>query len=190
MSSRRFRGVALALAIAGFGVQTSARAVSQDRPERSARSYLGTLRDARVSQTPDGRIVITLDAEGDLRGHITLNLTAREDGKLAGTWAFVVAYLQDLTPDGRIAIPTPPPLEEHESHAEHREYAKFVREGTIQGTVADVALRIGADGNPQGLELADLVVLNGSMTLAGAAGSGRLAFVAGETPKTTFILTF
>jgi hypothetical protein len=150
----------------------------------------GALGPERISRIPDGRVVITLDATGDLRGHLTLNLTRGEDGKLRGSWAFVVAYLQDLTPDGRISLPAPPPLDEHGSHAEHREYATFVREGTIQGTVADVALRIGADGHPQGLELADLVVVNGSMTFAGAAGTGRLAFVAGETPKTTFILTF
>jgi hypothetical protein len=182
--------LALACAIAGVVAQSSARVVTQDRPARSARTYLGTLAEPRVSTTEDGRTVISLDAAGDLRGHLTLNLTRREDGSLTGDWAFVVAYLQDLTADGSITLPTPAPLAEHEHHAEHREYAKFVREGTVQGTVESVTLRTGPDGRPLGLELADLNVTAGSMNFAGAAGTGRLTFVVGDAPKTTFTLTF
>jgi hypothetical protein len=56
----------------------------------------------------------------------------------------------------------------------HREYIKFVNDGTINGTVQTASLRYGPDGSIIGLSAAQLVVESGSVTFTGATGGGEI----------------
>jgi hypothetical protein len=189
MQTRSLRVLALAIALGIPSVQPSTvRAVQQDH---QVRGYLGTLANGRGSTTDEGRVVLTLEAAGDLRGLITVTLSRGADDTLSGTWAMTVAYVQDLTADGSIALDVPH-MEPHEDHAEHREYMKFMRDGSLQGTISGAALRFDERGRPCGLDRAELLVSAGSVKYAGARGNGSITFSTGPDggAATNYSFTF
>jgi hypothetical protein len=167
-----------ALVLGALLVQgAAAGALTQDRP---VRNYQGTLSQARLSQMPDGHTVVSFDVAGDLRGVLTLNLTGGDGSGLSGTWAMKVAYLQDLNPDGSPAsVPQPEPGPD-EDHALHREYVKLMNDGSLQGTVSGVAIRLDDAANVIGVD-GLVVVTAGSVKYAGAQGTGSFS-MSGTTP--------
>jgi hypothetical protein len=126
------------------------------------------LAGARVSNVSAARVVVTMEASGDLRGLLTLTLD-RVDGHLAGEWALVVRYLQDFDDDGN---PTAPDFDH--SDGEPHEHFQLVDKGTLSGPIADGALATDAEGTITGVTV-QLGVSEGSLTFQGAAGSGWAA---------------
>ena len=179
MQTQYVRLVSVAAVLAVLAFQTSAvRAIQQ--PDHQVRGYVGTLSHPRVSNSPDGHVIVSLDVNGDIRGQLTLNLANGGGGGLDGTWALMASYLQDLNPDGSVN-PTPSHLEPNEDHAEHREYIQFVNDGSLQGTITGVAIRTDAGGAPTGIDAAQVVVSAGTVKFTGAKGSGGFT-VTGTDP--------
>jgi hypothetical protein len=134
-----------------------------------------TLTGARVSDSA-GRLVIAMNARGDLRGLVTLTLSVGPDGTItSGDWALVVSHLEDLNPDGTVAVvneeephehseePSDGPLEEHHdesSGGEHHEFIRFVNKGTLGGDITGGFVGTGADGA--------LALVNVQLQLTGA----------------------
>jgi hypothetical protein len=172
MPLRLLRRAAFTLAVGALVFQTSA--TRAQTTGRSPQSYVGTLSHARVSTTPGGHLIVSTESDGDLRGMLTLDLAPGEDGSLSGTWVLLVAYVQDTTQDGSIALDVPH-TEPTDVHAEHREYFKFMRDGSVQGTVSGVTLLTGPDGQTSGISAAQLTVTAGSLKFAGAHGNGSIA---------------
>lgn len=186
------RATLIAIGMCGLA---SASPASQAAPQSTAPAAVGhqvTLTAARVSTLADGRIVISMNAAGDLRGLMTLTLDPNGAGSYTGRWALVVGFLQDLNPDGTVATAPPEIHEDPTQHAQHREYARIVRRGTLTGDVSQATLRVADDGRLAGVQFAQLTVASGSMTFAGASGYGTMAafYNAGAFAGSSLTLTF
>jgi hypothetical protein len=158
---------------------------------RTPRTYTGTLEEPRMTTEESGRVVVSMESKGDLRGMITFELEPDgAGGALKGKWALVVAYVQDLNPDGTAA----PQVEPHPhvaepaggDHQEHHEYVRFVREGTVFGDVISATLR----GDGTGIDVAQLIVSNGSIKFASATGAGLVTLSTTDAATTTITLNF
>ena len=160
---------------------------------RTPQSYAVTLTTPRITTDANGHVVASLEAQGDLRGMITFELDPDgAAGAMTGKWAFVVAYVQNVNADGTVATEVVDHHEDmHNNDTEHhREYIRFVRQGTVFGTVSTAKLRTGADGAVEGIDFAQLVVANGSMTFASATGVGSITVSPLDTTVTSLSLTF
>jgi len=147
------------------------------------------LSHARVS-VQDQRVVLTMVAEGDLKGLLTLTLTDVDAaGRGSGEWALVVAYAQELTrvaegPTGGEALVDPDEA--------HSEWLRLVDEGTLSGRVTGAAVSFDAAGVPVAIQ-AELPLLRGSLRFEGASGSGWLDAAAlddGATSSGSLSLSF
>jgi hypothetical protein len=77
--------VTLAAALFNEGGRLSAQT-------RTPQLHAGTLAQPRVTRDANGRVVISMEARGDLRRLITFELDPTGDGSTyAGKWALVVA---------------------------------------------------------------------------------------------------
>jgi hypothetical protein len=128
-----------------------------------------TLSRAQVSRGPDGRVVITSDASGDLRGAFTLSVTSvAPDGSIRGEWALVNSYIEDLLGAGH---------SESDGHEEHDE-GHFVGEvlvnrGTLNGEVTGGTLTFDSGGRVASASSVQLTVTLGSLTFSGIqSGTG------------------
>lgn len=136
-------------------------------------SHTQDLSGVRVSTPADGRLVVNLEATGDLPGLLTLNLRVDGDGSLRGDWAFVVRYVDNTDPE----TGEEPPAHGHdgESHEgeehPHRDYVRIVDRGTMAGTIDGATVTLGADGTLTDLSAA-LTILQGSLEFEGATGNG------------------
>jgi hypothetical protein len=159
---------------------------------RTPRAYLVTLTTPRITSDANGHVVASMEAQGDLRGMITLELDPDGAGAMKGKWAFVVAYVQNVHKDGTIATEVVDPHEDmHNNDTEHhREYIRFVRKGTVYGDVSTATLRSNADGTIAGINFAQLVVANGSMTFESATGVGSITVSPLDITVTSLSLTF
>lgn len=189
MRSRVFGRLMLFLILGAAIVDNGARTVAQTR---TARLYSGTLVQPRATRDDTGHVVISMEAQGDLRGVMTFELDPTSEGSTyQGKWALAVAYLQDLNADGTNAADVP----RHEDDAEHdrdhpRENVRFVREGTIFGSVAGLMLLTAADGAIDGIASAQIEVAHGTLAFKAAAGAGAVARPSLDSRVTTLSLTF
>ena len=130
----------------------------------SPRDYVSALTGARASVLPDGRIVISMDVLGDMRGLVTLTLAV--DGPTAtGTWALIVYYMDDPQSDAK-------------------------PDGMMHGTVTAATMRRSPQGRPAGVETAELVVVGGSRSFEGRTGFGRIGTWPHHPGGLTLILSF
>lgn len=136
------------------------------------------LANARVSTPADGRLVINLEAAGDLPGLLTLNLHVDGDGSLRGDWALVVRTV-DTTDPATGEEPPAAGAHQHEGDegdhegepAPHRDFVRIVDRGTMAGTIDGATVALGADGTLTDLSAA-LTILQGSLEFEVASGSG------------------
>jgi hypothetical protein len=163
-----------------------------------------TLHGGRVSDS-GGRLVITLDARGDLRGLVTLNLSVAADGTITrGDWALVVSHLEDLNPDGSVA-----PVDEEEPHQHqeessdlpfeehhdedvpHHEFIRFVNKGTLGGDVLGGFVGAGT-GGALALVNVQLRLTSATLTFASTtSGNGSVdADLGRDNGKGSLRLTF
>ena len=135
-----------------------------------------TLSGARLDMMDDGRIVVSFDASGAVRGLLTLQIQ-RGDEAVRGQWVLVSRYLQDLTPEGEVderAQDVRAALPGHELHLLHREYITIRERGTLGGSIAGGALDFDVDGRLRSIGSLELQVDGGSLEFAGQTGSASL----------------
>jgi hypothetical protein len=157
---------------------------------RTPAAYAGTLIAPRITTDANGHVVASMEMQGDLRGLITFELDPDGDsGALRGKWALVVAYEQDTNADGTPAAPAAA-HEEGGDHEGHRDYSRYVREGTVFGDITTATLRTAADGAIEGIAFAQLVVAHGSLKFATATGSGSVTTSPLDPAVTSLSLTF
>lgn len=177
--------------LAACAVFLPLRATAQT-PATTQREYLSELTGIRPDLLSDGRMVVSMDAGGDLKGRLTMTLVQGEQG-VSGTWVFVATYNEDLRADG-----TPLGADDHVSHdhddpttpESHREYSRVRRDGVITGTVASAALQRTADGQFTGVERAELVATGGTMTFKSIKASGRVGSWPSLPGALTLFLSF
>lgn len=170
------RTLCVAVMVAGL----SALITAQTTPS----TYRMTLANGHVSTAADGKLVMTFESKGDLRGLVTFTVDASGSDITGGQWAFVVRYVDYLDHDG-IAISDG---EEESIHAEsdlHAERPLFVDKGTLSGTIRGGMLTRAADGTITGVEALLLAVTGGSLTFENAAGDGSGAATDLQDPSTS-----
>jgi hypothetical protein len=185
MSSRFLATAVLAACVTVLSSGANAQAPVQ-------RDYLSELTGIRPDVLPDGRIVISMDASGDLKGRLTMTLAEGEQG-VTGTWVFVATYNEDLRADG-----TPIREDDHVAHdhddpttpESHREYSRVRRDGVIVGTATSVTLQRTADGQLVGVDRAEFVTTGGTLTFKTIKGSGRVGAWPALPGALTLLLSF
>ena|SRR5262245_31091017 len=130
----------------------------------SPRDCVSVLSGARPSLLPDGRVVISMDVLGDMRGLITLTLAV--DGATAtGTWALVVYYIDDPQSESK-------------------------PDGMMHGTVTSATVRRSAPKQLAAVETAELAIVGGSRSFEGRTGFGRIGALPARPGGLTLVLSF
>src|SRR5437867_2072969 len=88
------------------------------------------LHQAKVSVVSGSRVVVSMEASGDLRGLLTLTIDRDNNGHLSGEWALVVRYVQDVDASGN---PIKPDFDE--SQGEPQERIQLIDKGTLSGAI-------------------------------------------------------
>jgi len=180
-------------------VVCAALAVTAGAHEGPPRVSSTLLSHPRVSELPDGRVVISMAARGDLPGQLTLTLErAADPGTISGgEWALVVTRVIDDGDDddghGRGSGDHARRDDEreererggspHDDTAPHQELIRIVDLGTLAGRVIGGRLRAARRGGLWALEDVVLEVDSGSLELQGLSGEGSLAARALTTPE-------
>jgi hypothetical protein len=129
-----------------------------------------TLSRPTVSLVDDNRVVVVMDAGGDLRGALTLGIDrdASGTGVTGGEWALVVAYTEVTAHDDGDAG--------EEGVPDHHE--ELVQKGVIKGTISGGQLTLNADGSIASVGSLQLAVDGGSVTYADVTSGGGTAQLA------------
>ena len=140
-----------------FGVQ-AARARAALQPSSAHNS---TLNRPRVSYQNNGRIVVSMEVQGDIRGDLTFILDTSADGSVrSGVWSLVSSYVE--------SIPAPPG-----GGADGGGGEIFVANGTLTGKTVSASVSFNADGSVASMSVAQLSVDGGSLTFSNISqGSG------------------
>jgi hypothetical protein len=118
-----------------------------------------TLKVARVSTDANHRLVVSMDAGGDLPGELTLMIDRNPDNTIrGGDWALVVAHAEysGVAGDGDGDQPG----------------MILVRRGTVWGSISAGNVVVNSDANVITLTGLQLNLTNGSLEFDGATGSG------------------
>jgi hypothetical protein len=135
-----------------------------------------TLGSARVDLMEHGKVVISMDAVGELPGIITLTLEPSSTGGYTGTWAFMVAKVDNTDP----ATGVEPPPHGHQpvndaphltaEATPHRDYVRLVHRGDLSGTVTHAAFTRNDTGAAD--LMAALTIIRGGLEFQGVTGAG------------------
>ena len=140
-------------------------------------SHASELRTPRVDVLDNGKVVISIDATGDLQGLITLTLTRSSNNLYEGEWAFMVARVDNTDPATGIEPPA-----EHDHHGEviphadekpHKDFARLEHRGSLSGTVSDAMVVLDEDGKLANIS-APISIVQGALEFRGVTGSGRV----------------
>lgn len=145
-----------------FSSKGAASAKTKNKPSLIGRTDQTTrsisLNVARVSIDANNRLVVSMDASGDLPGEITFMIDRNADNTIrGGDWALVVARAEY----------TGPTDEEGDQPG-----MVLVRRGTLWGSIASGTLVMDDDGKVVSLTGLQLTLASGSMEFDGANGSG------------------
>ena len=134
--------------------------------------HLMTAADAATTTLDDGRVALTTQLSGDLRGPLTIAVRVGPDGQLTGEWALAVSYVQDVDASGNPVAPGP--HEDGAGEPEHREV--FIQRGVLKGEIAGGTLTLAADGAIASIDGAWLQITGGTQEFAAVtSGSGFLS---------------
>jgi hypothetical protein len=168
------RAIGFALAVLVLGVFVASRAPiaqAHNAFEPITGSHGADLTRPRVDVLADGKVVVSLDAEGDdLPGTLTLNLTPAGDGSYSGDWAFIVAKVDTTDPDTGLEPSTEEHTDENGEEHHHKDFLRMTPRGTIGGTISHASLAFGPDG--LGDVYASLTITTATQEFEGATGSG------------------
>lgn len=122
------------------------------------------LSTAQVSMLDDNRVVVLMDAKGELPGSLTLTVERDSTGTtvVGGSWVLVVSYTE-FTPLGH-----PDPDGAGEAQSE-----RLVQKGTLSGTISGGTLALDANGNVISFDALQLIINQGSVAYDGVTeGTG------------------
>ena len=142
--------------------------------------HTATLSGARVSQVPDGRYVVSMNSDGDLKGLLTLWIQAGPGGTIAsGDWALVHAYTEDVAGAG-------------DGADGHSEAEVFINKGTLGGSISGGNLSMNAGGGVDSVTGLTLTLTSGSLTYDGVqgAGTGQVLNASADDSTGTITLNF
>jgi len=130
-----------------------------------------SLSDAHVDVVSGGRVVISMEVEGDIRGLLTLTLDRASDGTqiTGGTWAFVARYVEYMTEGGEVVHKDDPPPPNGQEVGPN---VRYVDLGGLSGGVDGGYFSVGDDGALTGVGSVLLTVGSGSGTFDGSTGTG------------------
>jgi len=138
--------------------------------------HVMTAAEAATTMLDDGRVALTTQISGDLKGPLTIAFRVGPDGQIAGEWALAVSYVQDVDAAGN-----PVAFEPHEDgdvdaagQADHHEV--LIQRGVLKGEIAGGTMTPGDNGAIAAIEGAWLQVTAGTQEFAAVtSGSGFLS---------------
>jgi len=134
-------------------------------------TYNVTLSHPETNTDPNGRVVVTMMAKGDLRGVVTLALERNAVGTVTGgEWALMVSYTEVIPVN-----PNAPPHAhgEESGGGEPHSGEALVQKGAIKGTIASGSLTLNADGSLASLNDLVLTITGGTLQYhAATSGTG------------------
>lgn len=162
MTPRRVFMAAAAL----FALTVGANARQAVQPQDHT-AFLGT---ARVDYLDDGRVVVSMDAAGELPGVISFSLQPDGAGGYTGTWAFMVAGADNTDPATGVEPPAHADDSPHADGEPHLDFLRLVHRGDLSGTVS----RASFSYNDAGAVAFDatLSITRGGLDFVGVTGSG------------------
>lgn len=140
---------------------------------QQAQDHASALGSPRVDLLDDGRVVVSMDAAGDLPGVISFSLQPDGAGGYTGTWAFMVAAADNSDPATGVE---PPAHAEDAPHADgepHRDFLRLVHRGDLSGTVSHASFSYN-DAGAVAFD-ATLAIARGGLEFAGVTGSGSVS---------------
>ena len=155
--------------LSGFpSIKNSVRAFKSLSETSTAAVHSGSLSRARVSYVANNRVVITMDAVGDLPGALTLMLDRDGSGRavVGGNWALVVAEI--------------PPADNHQDNGNDHggPSDQPIQKGTLSGTVSSGSISFSAEGKLASIDTLQLHLNLGSQTFKDVStGSGSVQVV-------------
>ena len=161
----------------GLATALTLLALASPDPAQAAAPSVVNIQRPRVDVLDTGRIVVSFDAAGDIRGIGTLLIDRDASGTLRGEWVLVSRFLRDLTPDGQpdpLANERRAALQGPELHRQHTEYFDIYERGTLRGTITGGALSIDVDGGLRSIDALQLSIANGNLEFTGWAGDATL----------------
>jgi hypothetical protein len=151
-------------------------------------SYASTLSDVRIDVLDSGKVVVSLQASGDFKGLLTLNLEQGSDGAFNGEWAFMVAHADTTDPetgrepedDGHVHGAGGAEGADEEPHTHpHRDFVRLVHRGSLSGPITGARLVFDAAGKLADMS-APLSINQATLEFTGVHGTGS-ATLAGLT---------
>ncbi|MBV9241358.1 MAG: hypothetical protein JO314_05045 [Acidobacteria bacterium] len=132
----------------------------------TAQTYNDTLSGAQVSRHQDGDTIIVLNADGDLRGTLTLKVHRDEAGSqiVGGECAFDVSYTQVTQ------ISDPPPGGEDHSEA-------LIQRGMLKGVVSGGQVTLSDNGQVTAIDSIQLTINGGTIEFENVTGGSATAQV-------------
>lgn len=130
-----------------------------------ASSHNINLSTAQISLGENGKVIVAMDATGDLRGSFTLTIERGSGGMtvVGGYWAMIESYT-DLTPLGH-------PDADGDGEAVNE---TLIQKGTLSGNISNGTVTLDASGNVTAVDVM-LVVENGSVDYADIHQGGGTA---------------
>jgi hypothetical protein len=155
------------------------KGTSPAKPDQTGTTRSVTLSVARVSVDANNRLVVSMEACGDLLGELTLMIDRNSDNTIrGGDWALVVGHAEySGTPDADGDQPG----------------VKLVRRGTLWGSISGGTVLLNSDGGVASLDGLQLTLGSGSLEFDGATGSGSAQATDlqdTQTSRGSLILTF
>lgn len=134
-------------------------------------TYNVTLAHPETNTDASGRVVVTMMAQGDLSGVVTLALEKNAAGTVTGgEWALMVSYTEIIPVD-----PNAPPHTHGEEAGGGEPHAgeTLVQKGALKGTIAGGSLTLNPDGSLASLNDLVLSITGGTLQYqATTSGSG------------------
>jgi hypothetical protein len=158
------------LLMCGSAALALAIAPASHDPVQAANRQEVRLSGPRVSTLGGGAYVVTLEAAGDIRGLLTLDLKSNGATVTAGEWVLVSRYLQDTITGSEELGPTG----EHDGIV-HEERIAFRERGTLRGSISGGGLSFDSEGRLAGIDGLKLAVVGGDIEFAGAAGTASVS---------------
>lgn len=167
MPPRRRSTLALTAALLALSLRLAAGQAPQ------ARDHVSALGSPRVDLLDGGNAVLTFDVAGDLPGILTMQLVPATAGDYTGTWAFMIAGVDNTDPATGVE---PAPGAHGDSTptegGHHQDFVRLVHRGDLSGKVTSASFLY--DGATVADLAAALSIARGGLEFAGLTGSGAM----------------
>lgn len=132
-----------------------------------------SLSKAQVSQVENNRIIVTMRAEGDLPGALTLVIDQNDTDHtiVGGDWALVIPGGQDVNA-GQAHEDS-----EDDAHSKHAEHSgeRLDRSGVLKGTISGGTVTLNADGTVASVDSVQLNIDGGTLAYDNVTNGNGIA---------------